>query len=172
MNRLSHILAAFALAGCASYGGGGLRPGEARVEDVLRAMGPPAMRWQLPDRTLQLSYPRGPAGVHSYMVHVGADGRLARIENVMTVEAFSKVRPGMTKDEVLMILGPPEPAWTAHFPARDELVWEWRYCDDWSEAARFDVLFDARTGTVRSTMGMTEAQRGLCEEDMRCICGR
>ncbi len=34
--------AAFLLAGCAAYGGYGLQPG-ARLEDVERIMGPPAM---------------------------------------------------------------------------------------------------------------------------------
>ena len=43
---------------------------------------------------------------------------------------------------MLCILGPSEPSWTACFKTRDEVVWEWRYCDEWNEAARFDVLFD------------------------------
>jgi hypothetical protein len=35
-------------------------------------------------------------------------------------------------------------------------VWEWRYCNDWSQAARFDVLFDGDQGTVRTSMGLPE----------------
>ena len=39
------ILAALLLAGCAAYSGGGLKPGEARLEDVLRVLG--AKRWDV-----------------------------------------------------------------------------------------------------------------------------
>jgi Small protein A (tmRNA-binding) len=172
--KLWTILAAALLLGaCASagYSGSDLRPGEARLDDVLRAMGQPALRWQSADGSQQLAYPRGPWGVHTYMVHLGPDGRLKQIENVMDPDAFARIKPGMSKEEVLRALGPPYPGWTAYFPARDELVWEWRYCDPWSEAARFDVLFDGSKGTVRSTQSQTEALRGLCEEGM-CFCGR
>ena len=76
----------------------------------------------------------------------------------------------MEKDRVLCILGPSEPSWTACFKARDEVVWEWRYCDEWNEAARFDVLFDGSKGTVRSSMSQTEMQMGLCEEVACPLC--
>ena len=36
MKRFTMMLAALLLAGCATYNGGGLKPGEARLEDVLR----------------------------------------------------------------------------------------------------------------------------------------
>lgn len=78
----------------------------------------------------------------------------------------------MTQEQVLRILGPAEPSWTVYFKARDELVWEWRYCDEWNELARFNVLFDGTKGTVRSTMSLTESQRDLCGQDRPCWCGR
>jgi len=142
----------------------------ARLEDVLRVMGPPAMRWQEPDGALQLAYPRGPMGVHSYMAFIGTDGELQRIENVMDRSAFSRIQAGMSKQQVLRILGPSWPDWTVYFKARDELVWEWRYCDEWNELARFDVLFDARKEIVRSTLSLTESQMGLCKQG--CWCSR
>ena len=141
---------------CASYSGSGLKAGNASVGDVLDTMGEPAMRWQNPDGSLQLAYPRGPAGFNTFMVLIGQDQKLQRIEGVLNPEYFSLVQPGMTKDQVLRILGPSEPAWTAYFGARDELVWEWRYCSVWREASRFDVLFDGSKGTVRSTMQREE----------------
>lgn len=173
MKFLLALMATLLLTACAtySYSGAGLKPGEARLDDVLKAMGPPAMRWQYADGAQQLAYPRGPWGVHTFMVFLGPDGRLQRIENVMDETAFAHVRPGMNKDQVLRVLGPSFPGWTAYFQARDELVWEWRYCDQWNEAARFDVLFDGTRGTVRSTQTQTEAQMGLCGEGM-CACSR
>ena len=171
MKRWLVILASLLLAACASYGGSGLKPGEAGLADVLRVMGQPAMRWQDQDGSLQLSYPRGPLGFHSYMALIGPDSKLQGIDNVMDPKAFARIRAGMAKDQVLRILGPSEPAWTVYFKARDELVWEWRYCDEWNDAARFDVLFDASKGTVRSTMSLTETQMGLCQES-KCLCSR
>lgn len=149
--------AAAILAACAGYDGRGLLPGQARLADVEQRMGPPAMRWQAPDGSRQLAYPRGPAGYHTYMVHIAPDGRLLSIENVLDNKGFAAIRAGMSKDEVLRTLGPPDPAGTAYFARRDELVWEWRFCDAWSEPARFYVLFDGSSGKVRSTMSQTES---------------
>ena len=161
-------LSAFILVACASYGGTGLKPGDSRLEDVLRIMGNPAMRWQDPDGAQQLAYPRG---LHTFMVQIGSDGRMHSIENVMDMKTFARIRPAMTENEVLRILGPSLPSATAYFKARDELVWEWRYCDDWNEPASFDVLFDGSKKIVRSTLSLTESQMGLCGGERRCICG-
>jgi hypothetical protein len=62
----------------------------------------------------------------------------------------------MTKDEVLRVLGPPDYSRSVYFKARDELVWDWRFCQLSGNAARFLVLFDGASGTVRSTMNQTE----------------
>jgi hypothetical protein len=161
------LLSALLLAACASYSGSGLKPGEARLEDVLSTMGKPAMRWQDADGSLQLAYPRG---IHTFMVRMGTNGRLQKIENIMTMKTFVQIRAGMTKDQVLRILGPSYSPGTAYYKARDELVWEWRYCDEWNEMARFDVLFDGSKGVVRSTLSLTESQRGLCGLDGSCSC--
>lgn len=173
MMRFFLIIGLLLLAGCANYGGSGLRPGVDGREDVLRLMGAPAMEWSDPDGARQLAYPRGPMGAHTYMAFIGADGKLQRIENVLTMEFFSRVKAGMAMEDVLRVLGPSEPSWTAYFKARDELVWEWRYCDDWSELARFDVLFDGTTKRVRSTQTLRESQISGCGgEGGSCPCGR
>jgi hypothetical protein len=161
------ILSALLLLACASYSGRGLKPGEAQLKDVLSVMGDPAMRWQDSDGSLQLAYPRG---IHTFMVQIGSDGKLQRIENVMDMKTFVRIRPNMTENQVLRILGPSVPSGSAYYKARDELVWEWRYCDEWNEAARFDVLFDGSKEAVRSTMSLTESQMGLCGPDGICIC--
>ena len=170
MKRWIAMTAALFLSACAAYDGRGLMPGADRIEDVLRIMGQPAQRWQDADGAVQLSYPRGPMGYHSYMVHVAPDGKMLGIENVLDEKSFARVQPGMSMEQVVRLLGPSQPEWSVYFPARDELVWEWRYCDAWSQAARFNVLFDKGKGTVRSTLAMTEEQRGLCK--FSCTCGR
>jgi hypothetical protein len=150
------LLLTVLLTGCASYGGSGLKPGEARFDDVQAVMGPPAMRWQDADGSVQLVYPRGPFGYHTFMVNLGPDGRLQSIANVLDEEGFARIRTGMSKDQVLRVLGPPDYSRTVYFKARDELVWDWRYCQIFGNPARFFVLFDGTSGTVRSTMTQSE----------------
>lgn len=166
--RLS-ILITLLLSACASYDGRGLQPGAAGLDDVVRVMGQPAMRWQNPDGSRQLAYPRGPMGVDTFMVVIGADGKLKSLGNVLDAKHFAQIQPGMTKDQVLRILGPSEPSWTTYYKRRDELVWEWRYCNPLRQLSRFDVMFDGSKDTVRSSMEMSESQRGLCGEQ-ECMC--
>jgi len=154
---LAAIVSVLVLVACATYDGRDLKPGEDSLENVLQIMGNPAKRWQNADGTIQLAYPHGPMGYQTYMVFIAKDGKLGHIENVMDQKYFARILPGMTQDEVLYILGPSYPNWTVYFEKRDELVWEWRYCDIWNEAARFNVLFDNTKGTVRSTLSRTES---------------
>ena len=146
------LAAALVFAGCASYGGRGLQPGVDGVAEVVAVMGEPALRWRDPDGSEQLAFPRGPAGVHTFMAHFGPHGRLLRIVNALESAQFARLVPGRDDQaSVLRLFGPPVPQWTVYYEARDELVWEWAVCDDWNRRARFDVLFDGRTGVVRSS---------------------
>jgi hypothetical protein len=115
-------------------------------------MGAPALRWQDADGAQQFAYPRGPAGFHTFMVHLAPDGRLRLIENVLDQAHLARVRPGMSKEQVLRTLGPPDERLSAYFPARDELAWDWRFIEGFASPMRMIVLFDATSGTVRSTM--------------------
>jgi hypothetical protein len=143
---------AFLLSACAGYSGYTLKPGVATLPEVVATMGEPAMRWDDPGGRVQLAYPRGPSGTKTFMAYLGADGLLVRIEEVLNGEHFARIVSGKSRqDDVLRTLGPPNPSWTAYFAARDELVWQWRFCDSWMQTARFDVLFDGSTGVVRST---------------------
>jgi hypothetical protein len=156
MRRWIGLLAPLLLAACASYSGSGLKPGQARLDEVQSVMGPPAMRWQEPDGSVQLAYPRGPSGYHTFMVKLGPDGRLQGIANVLEEKSFARILPLMSKDEVLRVLGPPDYSRSVYFQARDELVWDWRYCQVFGNPARFLVLFDGASGGVRSTMTQPE----------------
>ncbi|MDR2507136.1 MAG: hypothetical protein LBD67_03945 [Candidatus Accumulibacter sp.] len=160
MKALRHFflcVAAALLSSCAGYGGSGLRPGIDTLAEVIATMGAPAMRWSDPDGRIQLAYPRGPSGTQTFMAHIRPDGRLDRIEGVLDARHFALIENGKsTQADVLRILGPSFPGWTAYFEARNELVWEWRFCNDWGQMARFDVLFDGTTGVVRTTYQRTE----------------
>lgn len=145
------LVAAF-LSGCAGYGGSNLKAGESSLPEVIASMGVPAMTWKDSDGREQLAYPRGPAGTQTFMVFIAPDGRLERIEKVLDMEHFSRIRSGESDlVSVLRLLGPVSPQNIAYFKARDELVWSWLFCDSWNRQAYFDVLFDATTGRVRTT---------------------
>ena len=149
--RLGLLASALVLAACAGYSGN-LKPGVSTLAEVVASMGVPAMRWKDADGREQLAYPRGPEGTQTFMAFVGADGRLERIEGVLGMAHFARIEPGKSDQAaVLRLLGPSQPQWTAYFKARDELVWEWKFCDSWNQQAFFDVLFDATSGIVRTT---------------------
>lgn len=152
LSRLVVMGTVVLLAACAGYSGSNLKLGSSTLPEVMASMGEPSLRWKDSDGGEQLAYPRGPAGTQTFMVFMGADGRLERIEGVLDMAHFSRIEPGKSdKAAVLRLLGPSQPQWTEYFKARDELVWEWRFCDSWNQVARFDVLFDATTGIVRTT---------------------
>ena len=152
MHKFLTVVLALLLTACAGYSGKGLIVGQSETSDIINSMGEPEMQWRDHDGSRLFSYPRGPMGVHTYMVQISKDGKLQRIENVMSPESFNRIETGMSKEQVLRILGPSQPSWTTYFKARDELVWEWLYCDEWNRLAHFDVLFDGTNETVRSTM--------------------
>ena len=152
LSRSLVMVAVVLLVACAGYSGSNLKPGLSTLPEVMASMGEPALRWQDSDGSEQLAYPRGPAGTQTFMVFMGADGRLDRIDGVLDMAHFARIESGKSdKAAVLRLLGPSQPQWTEYFKARDELVWEWRFCDSWNRVARFDVLFDATTGIVRTT---------------------
>lgn len=173
MKGLSLVAMIFLVAGCASYEGRGLQDGSSRTADAVRVMGEPALRWTEPDGGETFAYPRGPAGYHTYFLRFDANGVLVSRENVLEPKHFARLREGMTQDEVLRVIGPPFPGWTLYFKARDELVWEWRWCDDFGEAARFNALFDGTSGRLRSTASLTERQAvAFGRGDRRNWCSR
>ena len=138
-------LLALLLAACASYSGYNLRPG-ATEDEVLRTMGHPAMEFRNPGGSRELAYPRGPLGLETFMVDLGADGRMAAIRQVLTDGMFDgNIRPGITRDDVLRLIGPPGDA--MEFPRKQQQSWEYRYRDTWGYIAFFSVDFD-RNGVV------------------------
>lgn len=76
MKAIVVLIYALLIAGCASYDGRGLTPGVSGTGDVIRLMGEPAIRWQEPDGGQVFAYPRGPAGVQTYMVRIDPKGLL------------------------------------------------------------------------------------------------
>ena len=163
------VLSALLVSGCAGYGGSNLKPGVSTLPEVLASMGEPALAWKNPDGSEQLAYPRGAAGTQTFMAYVGPDGKLQRIEKVLDIEHFSRIRAGMSKDQVLRVLGPSGAEWTEFYSRRNELAWSWLFCNDWSVQEFFDAMFDATTGIVRST---GQRPHLVGPDGIQPVCGR
>ncbi len=148
------LAGALLLAGCASYSGYGLVPGTATASDVRRTMGEPAQVCPLEGGGQNWVYPRGPGGLKTFDVQLDKEGVLRNIENVLEERGFARVRLGKTtKQDILCIFGPPYIE--TYFPRRKELVWDYRFRDEWGYPSRFHVLYDD-AGIVTMTMQIRE----------------
>lgn len=125
MNRVVTFLTAGLLAGCASYAGHGLTPGQSTAQDVMAVMGRPALERASPGGGRVFWYPRLPFGRESFAATLDAQGRLVSIEQRLDPRFYAKVTPGVTTaDQVLDLLGPPYEVY--QFPRQQREVWEYQ----------------------------------------------
>lgn len=148
-NLLLFFLSLFLL-GCASIEGSKLKTGQDGEAEIEKALGKPAMRWQAQDGSVQLAYPNREQG-RTLILKLGADGKLQSMQNNLEATRFALIHAGMTQEQVLLILGSPDPNLTIAFPQRNELTWGWIF-HELGEPGYFFVSFDTTKGTVRSTM--------------------
>ena len=92
-------------------------------------------------------YSRGYEGVFMFFVYFDRDGRVSRYEQVLTEENFARIKPGMTKTEVIDIIGE-GPRYNGIARGRGYVF---SYKNFWSSVCIwFQVEFDA-DHVVRST---------------------
>ena len=136
MRRSFLLLPALLASACAVEA---LRPG-ATAEEVVSRMGQPAVELRDPDGTRHLAYPSGPFGMQTYMAHVGRDGRLQSVEQVLDDSRFNAINKGMSTDELLRLIGPP--AQRVWFGNLRQTAWDYRYRDTWGYVAVLSVMVD------------------------------
>ncbi len=149
LGRAAALLALILAAGCANFSA--ISPGDS-APTVEARVGAPGSVWKNADGSEVWEYPSGPSGVQTFMIDIGPDRTVRAVRQVLMEEYFSKVVPGMSRDEVRRMLGRPKEVW--YFPARDEEVWTWRYLE--VNYRLFNVLFDHTSGAVRSTLRLDE----------------
>jgi len=135
------LLLACLLAACAGMDGASLKPGVSTESDGHQAMGAPALVLPNGDGSRSLAYPTGPLGLQTRMVRVAADGRVQSVESVLNEDHFYRVRPGLTRDDILRMIGPPSER--MEFPRMQQVSWDYRFQDTWGYVAIFSVIFDA-----------------------------
>jgi hypothetical protein len=168
IKRWCSVLALTALSACATLGGPAFTLGSTSQSEVLARKGAPGYVWEEADGVMRMFWPTGPYGTSTIMARFDAKQRLLNYEEVLDHAHFANVQAGMSMDEVTRQLGPSYPGWTTYFKARDELVWEWRYCDASGGASRFYVLFDGTSKQVRSTMSLGEWQMSSSRNTRPC----
>ena len=107
---MKHFLLGVSLlaAGCASYDGHNLVPGQSTAADVEASMGRAAEKRTGAGGETVYYYPQLPWGYASYAARVGADGKLVAVEQRLTLDNINQVKTGVTRvDEVRDLLGPP-----------------------------------------------------------------
>ena len=149
--RLPALLAALALgatlAGCATgpYSPRGVPAGAPRAE-VLRIMGPPTAVYTMADGHERLEYNRMPFGRQTYMIDLDAAGRMAHWENVLDEHHFAAIQPGMAREDVLRLIGPPSFTTGYRLP-EPGITWNWRF-ETPLRCIVFQVAFSVATGRV------------------------
>jgi hypothetical protein len=148
--RLAPLFLIVLLSGCAGFAMRGLAPGVSTEAQVRAALGEPTMVVPGPEGTKALAYTTGPLGVQTWMARIGADGRLALLEQVLNDDQLSRIQPGVTTaDGVLQLIGPPSRKMA--FERKRQIAWDYRIQDSWGYYVDYSVMIDEK-GMVAETV--------------------
>jgi hypothetical protein len=122
--------------------------------EVRLIYGAPSMAWEEDGGARTLEFVKGPAGHRTFMIQIGADGKVKAIEQVLKPSYFVKVVQGMSEDQVRRLLG--KPGKKEPYALSKEIAWFYRYLEG-TESRYFVVQFDNRanvatTGLVTKTL--------------------
>ena len=113
-----------AAAGCANVAT--IAPGTPS-EAVAASAGKPYRVWPEANGGASWEYPQQPSGRYNYMVRIGADGRVTRVDQVLDWPFFNAIAPGMKRNDIEHILG--RPYSTTYMPVLDRDVMAWRWVE-------------------------------------------
>lgn len=135
-----------ALAACATPKS--LAPGTT-LDEARAKLGNPTGSYSLPGGGTRLQYSNQPFDQSVWNADFDGQGRLARVEQMMSDAAFARVQSGKdTRTEVLRDFG--QPAETFVYKLRDESAWMYRYLTYGGFKAAMFIYFDP-AGVVKRT---------------------
>ena len=85
------LAGALLLAGCDQQRLAAIRPGETTESEIVAQWGTPENVWMTPQGERVLEYNRQPNGEANYMITIGANGRVATFQNVLTRANFAHI---------------------------------------------------------------------------------
>lgn len=123
-----------------------VHPGQSEAEVVAR-LGRPTHVYQDGASRL-LEYMHGPMGQTTDMARIGPDGRLVSFEQVLNMQKFSAIEPGVAdKEKVLRTIGAPS---ETHFYLASQLEsWSYPFKENGIWDSMMSVFFD-KAGVVRT----------------------
>lgn len=131
MNQTAGTLLRWTVLGASLWGAGCANltsfPPGTPAATIESSRGKPFRVWPEPNGAASWEYPMGPRGRYTYMVRVGADGRVTRVDQVLGWPFFNQLKPGMPIREVEQTLG--RPYSKAFMPLQNENVWAWRWVE-------------------------------------------
>lgn len=149
LHRAALLALAVLPSACANFSA--ISPGDSATTVEAR-VGAPGAVWKNSDGSEVWEYPQGFYAVQTFMVAFDSYHAVREVREVLNESYFSRIRPGMSREDVRRLIGKPREIW--YFPARDEETWTWRYYD--ITYRFFNVLFDRSEGTVRTTLRLDE----------------
>jgi len=133
-----------------------IKPGITTAVELRAKMGNPGFEFTNDDGTVTWEYTRQPAGVHCYMITLGPDQVVRKLEQVLNEGNYAKAREGMTRDQIRRLLG--KPANRMVFDNLREEVWEWKIEGvPPNQPTFFNVHFDTGSGLVKKAGKRVEA---------------
>jgi hypothetical protein len=146
MHRSFAAVAALLVAACTTPQS--LAPGTP-IADARAALGRPTAEVKLPDGGSRLQYSGQPFSQSVWNADFDAQGRLRRVDQMMTDEAFLRVRAGKdTQADVLRDFGPPADVFS--YRLKNETAFMYRYYTHGGFKAAMFVYFDP-AGVVKRT---------------------
>ena len=127
-----------------------IKPGITTATEVQSRMGNPGFEFQNEDGSVTWEYTRQPQGVVCYMITIGSDQVVQKMEQVLNDANYGKVHEGMSREEIRRLLG--APASKVVFKNLGEDIWEWRIEGmPPMDETFFMVHFDLSSGGVKKT---------------------
>jgi len=127
-----------------------IQPGVSTATEVKARMGEPGFLHTNSDGTVTWEYSRQPSGVHCYMITLGSNQIVEKLEQVLIEANYARVHEGMAREEVRRLLG--APGSKVVFENLHEDIWEWRIEGmPPTDETFFMVHFDLNTGGVKKT---------------------
>lgn len=127
-----------------------IQPGVTTAAEVKARMGEPEFLHANSDGSVTWEYSRQPSGVHCYMITLGSNQIVEKLEQVLTEANYARLHDGMTREEVRRLLG--APGSKVVFDNLREDIWEWRIEGiPPTEETYFMVHFDLGSGGVKKT---------------------